>query len=83
MVSLKTQISEEERPWNRACGTLSRRSIHIPAKRAFPSDFAALTAENVVKIRMGGPEAARETMRAVTEKMLREHLPEIAGVELV
>ncbi len=52
-------------------------------EEGFPIQFAALTAENVVKIRMGGPEAARETMRAVTEKMLREHLPEIAGVELV
>ena len=52
-------------------------------EEGFPIRFAALTAENVVKIRMGGSEAARETMRAVTEKMLREHLPEIAGVELV
>ena len=49
----------------------------------FSVKFIALTAENVVKIRMGGPEAARETMRAVTEKMLKEYLPEIAGVELV
>ena len=55
------------------------------SEEGFSIKFAALTAANVVKIRIEGPEvpSARETMRSLTEKMLREHIPEITGVELV
>ena len=51
----------------------------------FPVKFVALTAENVVKLRLEGPEAAaaQATMKSTIEQMVKMYMPEISGLELV
>ena len=51
----------------------------------FSVKFIALTAENVVKLRLEGPEAAaaQATMKAAIEQMVKTYMPEISGLEFV
>ena len=51
----------------------------------FSVKFIALTAENVVKLRLEGPEvaAAQATMKSVIEQMAKTYMPEISGLEFV
>ena len=51
----------------------------------FSVKFIALTAENVVKLRLEGPEAAaaQATMRSAVEQMVKAYMPEISGLEFV
>ena len=54
-------------------------------EEGFPIQFAALTAENVVKLRLEGPEAAaaQETMKSTIEQMVKAYMPEISELEFV
>ena len=51
----------------------------------FSVKFVALTAENVVKLRLEGPEAAaaQATMKAAIEQMVKTYMPEISGLAFV
>ena len=51
----------------------------------FSVKFIALTAENIVKLRLEGPEvaAAQATMKSVIEQMAKTYMPEISGLEFV
>ena len=51
----------------------------------FSVKFVALTAENVVKLRLEGPEAAaaQVTMRSAVEQMVKAYMPEISELEFV
>ena len=51
----------------------------------FSVKFIALTAENVVKLRLEGPEvaAAQATMKSVIEQMAKTYMPEISGLAFV
>ena len=51
----------------------------------FSVKFIALTAENVVKLRLEGPEAAaaQKTMKSTIEQMVKAYMPEISGLEFV
>ena len=51
----------------------------------FSVKFIALTAENVVKLRLEGPEAAaaQETMKSTIEQMVKTYMPEISGLAFV
>ena len=51
----------------------------------FSVKFIALTAENVVKLRLEGPEAAaaQATMKAAIEQMVKTYMPEISGLAFV
>ena len=51
----------------------------------FSVKFVALTAENVVKLRLDGPEAAaaQATMKSTIEQMVKTYIPEISGLEFV
>ena len=51
----------------------------------FSVKFVALTAENVMKLRLEGPEvaAAQATMKSVIEQMAKTYMPEISGLEFV
>ena len=51
----------------------------------FSVKFVALTAENVVRLRLEGPEAAaaQATMKAAIEQMVKTYMPEISGLEFV
>ena len=51
----------------------------------FSVKFIALTAENVVKLRLEGPEvaAAQATMKSVIEQMAKTYMPEISGLGFV
>ena len=51
----------------------------------FSVKFIALTAENIVKLRLEGPEvaAAQATMKSAIEQMVKTYMPEISGLEFV
>ena len=51
----------------------------------FSVKFIALTAENVVKLRLEGPEvaAAQATMKSTIEQMVKAYMPEISELEFV
>ena len=51
----------------------------------FSVKFIALTAENVVKLRLEGPEAAaaQATMKSAIEQMVKTYMPEISGLAFV
>ena len=51
----------------------------------FSVKFVALTAENVVKLRLEGSEAAaaQATMKAAIEQMVKTYMPEISGLAFV
>ena len=51
----------------------------------FSVKFIALTAENVVKLRLEVPEvaAAQATMKSAIEQMAKTYMPEISGLEFV
>ena len=51
----------------------------------FSVKFVALTAENVVKLRLEGPEAAaaQATMKAAIEQMVKTYMPESSGLAFV
>ena len=51
----------------------------------FSVKFVALTAENIVRLRLEGPEAAaaQATMKAAIEQMVKTYMPEISGLAFV